>query len=399
MICRHQIFFIAVLFMVTTLSVPKVLGRKYQTFGEYETDYRRQGFGQGGGDSYYTDQQRQQEERGGGFGKNNVWPNNFGSDQFAQPFNHQNIFSSQPQLNRRFAIEENEINENAITGDVPNYDYNDGLNVDSLDREAKDQYYNFGGWPSGFNHEGDGWGDSSGFLNNGESEEVNNNNANAEDKFVDTSNHHFEGEGNLFGQNFPSFHSPSKPNFDHHLDQHHHQPHSHPSHPISHSPIPHFGGHKHRPSIDYGGDTIGLKKKKQYKNNILKTNELLFGPGGITKNKINQAVKEFGEATVGVENKDQILYHTNNLVNDIHKNTNRFKNNVKNNLDPLVLAIGDATIGEKTKNRIRYKANEIITTTIPFLKGTAEKFHTNSVHSKVKGKTKMRFVCEYKRQK
>ena len=127
---KHFVFFIAVLFMVTTLSVPKVLGRKYPTFGEYETDYRRQGLSQGGGDSYYTDQQRQQEERGGGFGKNNAWPNNFGSDQFAQPFNHQNIFSSQPQLNRRFAIEENEIIENAITGDVPNYDYNDGLNVD-----------------------------------------------------------------------------------------------------------------------------------------------------------------------------------------------------------------------------------------------------------------------------
>ena len=237
-----------------------------------------------------------------------------------------------------------------------------------MDREAKDQYYNFGGWPSGFNSKGDGWGDSSGFFNNeaasnGMEDNNDRNNVNAEDKFVDASTHHFDGEGNLFGQRFPSFHSPSKPSFDHHLDQHHHQPLPHQSHPISHSPLPHFGGQTHRPTIDYGVSTIGLKKKKQYKNNILKTNELLFGPGGITKHKINQAVKEFGEATVGEENKDQILYHTNKIVNDLHKNTNRFKNN----LDPLVLAIGDATIGDKTKNLIRYKANDIITTTIPFL--------------------------------
>ena len=377
---NHFLSLLQILFMVTIFLPLLVLGRKYPSFGEYETDYRRQGIGQIPGEGYYTDQFRQQEERGG-FSKNNGWESNFGSDQFAQPFNHQNIFSSQQQISRRYALDGNSINEDSINADGPNNNFDEGLNTDGLDREAKDQYYNFGGWPSGFNSEGDGWGDSSGFYSNGASSdgEGDNNNGNAQDKFVDASNHHLGGENSVFEHNFPSFHSPSKPSFDHH-----HQPHHQPSHPISHAPHPHFGGHKHRPSIDYGGNTIGTKKKQHYKQNVLKANELLFGPGGITKDKINKAVKEFGDAYVGEENKDEILYHTNKIVKDLHKNTNKFKNN----LDQSVLAIGDATIGDKTKNLIRYKANEIITTTIPFLRGTSDKFHTNSIHSKVKHKTK-----------
>ena len=119
-----------------------VLSRKYPSFGGYETDYRRQGLDQEKGETYYTDQRRQQE-RGGGFGQNNGWPNNFGSDQFVQPFNQQNIFSPHQQLSRRYSLDGNDIIEDVNGVEGTNNNFND---VGSLDREAKDEYYNFGGF-------------------------------------------------------------------------------------------------------------------------------------------------------------------------------------------------------------------------------------------------------------
>ena len=80
------------------------------------------------------------------------------------------------------------------------------------------------------------------------------------------------------------------------------------------------------------------------------------------------------------ENKDEILHHTNQIVSDFE----RTKSKITNNLNPLVLAIGDATIGHENKHRIRHQLNN----TLPYLNDTITNFQTNSIHSKVKQKTK-----------
>ena len=51
----------------------------------------------------------------------------------------------------------------------------------------------------------------------------------------------------------------------------------------------------------------------------------------------------------------------------------------------MVLAIGDATIGNRNKNRIRHQLKH---SAIPYLKDTVVNFQTNSIHSKVKQKTR-----------
>ena len=65
-----------------------------------------------------------------------------------------------------------------------------------------------------------------------------------------------------------------------------------------------------------------LQKKKRYKDNFYKTNEILFGMGGLTKDKINNAVRLFGQATVGEQNKDEILYHTNHVYENLNEKKN-----------------------------------------------------------------------------
>ena len=130
------------------------------------------------------------------------------------------------------------------------------------------------------------------------------------------------------------------------------------------------------------GDTIGFQKKHKYKANFHKTNELLFGKGGITKNKINNAVRQFGEAyvdpTLGEDNKNALF----NDVGKVVKNTH----GVKNHLDNNVLAIGDVFIGKKNKKRIRQNANNFLSKDAPrYVKGTL--YHQNLIHSKARQKT------------
>ena len=127
-----------------------------------------------------------------------------------------------------------------------------------------------------------------------------------------------------------------------------------------------------------------LRKKKQYKDNFYKTNEILFGTGGLTKDKINNAVRVFGQATVGEQNKDEILYHTNN----IYDNLNEKKNRIKNSLEPWILAIGDATIGHKTKQKVRYQAHELQKNVIPYLKQKLKRPHPKKKYIYGQGKHK-----------
>ena len=130
------------------------------------------------------------------------------------------------------------------------------------------------------------------------------------------------------------------------------------------------------------GGTVGFQKKHKYKANFHKTNELLFGKGGITKNKINNAVRQFGEAyvdpTLGEDNKNALF----NDVGKVVKNTH----GVKNHLDNNVLAIGDVFIGKKNKKRIRQNANNFLSKDAPrYVKGTL--YHQNLIHSKARQKT------------
>ena len=132
-----------------------------------------------------------------------------------------------------------------------------------------------------------------------------------------------------------------------------------------------------------------LQKKKRYKDNFYKTNEILFGMGGLTKDKINNAVRLFGQATVGEQNKDEILYHTNH----VYDNLNEKKNRIKNSLEPWILAIGDATIGHKTKQKVRHQAYEVQKNAIPYLRQKFKRHHAkkNSIYGRDKHKYKNNF--------
>ena len=131
------------------------------------------------------------------------------------------------------------------------------------------------------------------------------------------------------------------------------------------------------------------RKKKRYKDSFYKTNEILFGMGGLTKDKINNAVRVFGQATVGEQNKDEILYHTNN----IYDNLNEKKNRIKNSLEPWILAIGDATIGHKTKQKVRHQAHELQKNAIPYLKQKLKRPYSQkkSIYGRDKHKYKNNF--------
>ena len=54
-------------------------------------------------------------------------------------------------------------------------------------------------------------------------------------------------------------------------------------------------------------ETIFYTPKKRYRTNIYKTNEMVFGPGGLNKNTIDHAVRMFGDATIGRETGRRIL--------------------------------------------------------------------------------------------
>ena len=167
----------------------------------------------------------------------------------------------------------------------------------------------------------------------------------------------------------------------HHEVQQYHRPH-HPK-PQYRQRLHVDGYHEHydEPSQltikGHFGDTIGFQKKHKYKANFHKTNELLFGKGGITKNKINNAVRQFGEAyvdpTLGEDNKNALF----NDVGKVVKNTH----GVKNHLDSNVLAIGDVFIGKKNKKLIRQNANNFLSKDAPrYVKGTL--YRQNLIHSK-----------------
>lgn len=280
------------------------------------------------------------------------------SNQFSDPPNPQRL-KYQNQLLRRSAL------QNAQSLDDYDYSASDPMQYDDAlekDGEINDQYHNIGGFPNGFSQD-HGWG-SSPFFNNGNVvEEDNHEYANSDKSFGNEA--HFPHQPNTVNHlrghenNFPQFDAAQKNNLKN-------------LHGIGTKDLPYQKKKKF-------GDTIGLKKKHKYKSNVYKSNELLFGPGGLTKNKINHAVKQFGDAYIGEENKDEILHHTNQVFSNLDNTRYR----IKKPLDNLVLAIGDATIGNKNKQQLRYKANSILTTALP----SFHKLQTNSIHSKVKHKT------------
>ena len=241
----------------------------------------------------------------------------------------------------------------ALQNDLSSNDY-EGMSM--YGREQKDQLYNFGGWPNGFNNE-DGWGSSPFFNTEVKDRETQ---SNTQKSFDDSSKHSLVDKSNQFGDLSQAFNS---------YDGVHQS--NGPKDDLENGKV------NKLPFIKkHYGDTIGLKKKHKYKENFHKSSKL-------TTNKINQAVKEFGKATVGEENKDEILHHTNQIVSDFE----RTKSKITNNLNPLVLAIGDATIGHENKHRIRHQLKQL-NSTVPYLKDTITNFQTNSIHSKVKQKTK-----------
>ena len=348
------------LIFLTSATVVSLLpiivhSRKFYSFGEPETPQYYNN------NNYNQQQFNQHGLKGPQLSRRNLLSsfNPFAKssyNQFSNPPKQQRS-KYQNQLLRRSALQNAQNNDDY---DYERSEYDDGLERDG---EINDQYHNFGGWPNGFNNE-DGWGNSPFFNNDNVVEEDKYQHANSDKSFVDEAQfpHQPNAINHLGGNehNFPQFDTPQKNNLKH-------------LHAIGTKDLP----YQKTKSI---GDTIGLKKKHKYKSNVYKSNELLFGPGGLTKHKINHAVKQFGDAYIPEEDKDAILHHTNQVFSNLDNTRNR----IKKPLDNLVLAIGDATIGNKNKQRLRYKANSILTTALPYLKGTAHKLHTNSIHSKVR---------------
>ena len=176
-------------------------------------------------------------------------------------------------------------------------------------------------------------------------------------------------------RNVGPYHRPYK-RAHHHVAPQYHR--SHHAEPQYRQPL-HVDGYHEPPP--YHGDTMGHQKKHKYKANFHKTNELLFGKGGITKNKINNVVRQFGEAyvdpTLGEDTKNALF----NDVGRVVKNTNSAKNHLDNN----VLGIGDVFIGKKNKKRIRQKAKKVLSKDVPrYVKGTL--YHQNLIHAKARQK-------------
>ena len=354
--------YINVIFL-TTITIVSLLpvivhSRKFYSFRQPERPQYHN-------DNNYNQQQvKQYGLKGPQFSRRNLFSSfNPFTESSASQFSHppkQQRLEYQNQLLRRSALQNSQS--------YNDYDYVAGDQYDDA-LEKDDQYHNFGGFPNGFNNE-NGWGNSPFFDNNNVVEQNNHEYKNSDKSFVDEPHfphqpntvNHFGGQQN----NFPQFDAPQSNNLKN-------------LHGIGTKNLPYHKTKKY-------GDTIGLKKKHKYKSNVIKSNELLFGPGGLTKNKINHAVKQFGDAYIGDENKDEILHHTNQVFGNVANNLGNTRNRIKKPLDSLVLAIGDATIGHKNKQRLRYNANSIMTTAYPYLRGTAHKLQTNSIHSKVRDK-------------
>ena len=323
---------------------------------------------------------------------------------------------SSPPLSRRYALQHSPSMDDydMVMNDATNVDYA----VENEDIGRKDQYPGFGGWPNGFDSEG-GWG-SSPFFDTRKEEPYTDSHSNTDKAFdhggsfppINTLHN------NLQPHNEPHIphhepHIPHLPEFNqlsqfhqpHHVDEYHeppsyhepqyHQPHHvdeyheppsyhEPSYdfPAHHGEEEHYDEPSHLTIKGHDGDTIGHQKKNKYKANFHKTNEQLFGKGGITKNKINNAVRQFGEAyvdpTLGKDTKNALLKDAGNVVKNV--------NDIKSHLDNNVLAIGDVFIGKKNKKRIRQKAKKILSKDVPrYVEGTL--YNENSINSKVRQKT------------
>ena len=110
----------------------------------------------------------------------------------------------------------------------------------------------------------------------------------------------------------------------------------------------------------------------------------MLGPGGLTKHKIDKVVKNLGQATIGEENKDEILYHTNRFVSDFEKKKTRFRNRLAPFLNPLI-GLGGAMVD--------VAGNSQVIPLYPYLKkhkrkGTDKKFPTNPIRRKNNQKRK-----------
>ena len=323
---------------------------------------------------------------------------------------------SSPPLSRRYALQHSPSMDDydMVMNDATNVDYA----VENEDIGRKDQYPGFGGWPNGFDGE-DGWG-SSPFFDTQKEDPYTDSHSNTDKAFdhggsfppINTLHN------NLQPHNEPHIphhepHIPHLPEFNqlsqfhqpHHVDEYHeppsyHEPQYHQPHhvdeyhepPTYHEPSYDFPAHhgeeehydepSHLTIKGHDGDTIGHQKKNKYKANFHKTNEQLFGKGGITKNKINNAVRQFGEAyvdpTLGKDTKNALLKDAGNVVKNV--------NDIKIHLDNNVLAIGDVFIGKKNKKRIRQKAKKILSKDVPrYVEGTL--YNENSINSKVRQKT------------